>query len=182
MKIQFQGQNTFSVQGSNTSFVFDPQESFNAEVDFVTDSGTYSEGAQKVKSQKILNLPGEFEISGVAIRSFYSGTKNVVFKTVVDNISIVHFGTLTEDPKAELLKGLGENVDVVLVNVNENYTPKQAKQLIEKLDPRLALIGGDQAFFPKMIDMGAKLEAEKSITISQNMLNEEKTDVLVLSS
>ena len=116
----------------------------------------WTEHCKNLKNtQKILELPGEFDISGILVRGFYSDKTNVVYKVIADGISFVHFGTYTPKENSDFLKKLGENVDVILINLHEKLDAKTTKTIIETLDPHLTIIGGTQELFPKMIETGA---------------------------
>ncbi len=182
MKIQFYGQNCFEVSTKDASLVFDPNSKFSHDdLDFATDSGGFREGIQKIKNvKKTLSLPGEFEISGVLVRGFLSHPKNTVYKVFLEGFSLVHFGTLQQMPSDEFLKQIGEN-DVLFFSLHDKFGPKSAKEVIEKLDPRFAFIGGDEKLFPKMGELGAKVSAENPFSFTDKEFHEEKMDILILS-
>ena len=98
----------------------------------------------------------------------------------MDGAAVVHLGSLETKPSTEFFEKLGENVDVVLVTLNDKFGVKEVKELVETLDPRYTIIGGDQTLFPKMVEEGARLVEENPITITQTTLNEEKSEALIL--
>jgi L-ascorbate metabolism protein UlaG (beta-lactamase superfamily) len=182
MKIQFLGQNGFLLSGQNATVVCDPGENVPVKnVDFVTNSGQFTETSEKIESKKLLSLPGEYEISNVLVRGFFSRPENVVYKIVIDGVAIVHLGSLETKPSTEFFAKLGENVDVMLVTLNEQFGVKEVKELVETLDARYTIIGGDQTLFPKMVEAGARLAEENPIVINQTTLNEEKSEALILT-
>ncbi len=181
MKIQFLGKNGFLITGKTATVVCDPNEKVSAKtIDFVTNSGDFTKSCAELGAKKILSLPGEFEISGVLVRGFYSRPENVVYKIIIDGIAIVHLGSLETKPSTEFFAKLGENVDVVLVNLNAKFGVKEVKELVETLDPRYTIVGGDQSMFPKMIEAGARMGEENPITISTTSIVEEKSEMLIL--
>ncbi len=181
MKIQFFRGNTFSIEGKDAKMVFDPEKDFSNSVDFVTNSGQADVSGIK-ESKKILTLPGEFEISDILVNGYYSnGLKNVIFKISVDDVSFAHFGNLEDVPETKVFDKLGEDIDVVIVSLSEKFNEKKAKELIEQIDPRMVLLGGDQTLFPKMVEsMGAKTAEENPMKLVRSQLSEEKTEVLIL--
>ncbi len=182
MKIQFLGQNGFLLSGQNATVLCDPGEKVSTKnVDFVTNSGAFSENCVALDAKRTLSLPGEFEISNVLVRGFYSRLENVVYKIVIDGIAIVHLGSLETKPSTEFFAKLGENVDVMLVTLNEQFGVKEVKELVETLDARYTIIGGDQSLFPKMVESGARIAEENPIVINQTTLNEEKSEALILA-
>ena len=181
MKIQFLGQNTFLAEGKDVKVVFEPSASTSIDsVDFVTNSGNGNSAGVK-ESKKVLSLPGEFEISEALANGYYSSKENVVFKVVMEDISLVHFGAVKEVPDSNFFDKLGENIDVVFVCLSHDFDEKKAKNLIEQIDPRMAILGGDASFFPKMVEsMGAKTAEENPIKITKSQLLDDKTEVMIL--
>ncbi len=182
MKIQFFGGNTFQVEGKDAKIVFDPIEKYSGSVDFATNSGKADFSGVK-ESKKRLMLPGEYEISGVLVMGYFSTNENVVYKVILDDISLVHFGELTEMPDTKFFDELGENIDVIFVSLHEGFDEKSAKELIETLEPRMAFLAGDSSFFPKMVEsVGAKTAEENPMKISRSQLSDEKTEILILEA
>ena len=182
MKIQFFGENCFGISEKDVKIVMDPVASCGMKTaDFATSSGKFSENAKKISAKKTLTLPGEFEISGVLVRGFASEPGNIVYKVVFEGITCTHFGTLTKIPTPEFFEKIGENIDVAILNLSEKFGVKEVKEVIETVEPRWAIIGGAQSLFPKMISEGAKLMEENTLTLSSASLNEEKTEILILS-
>jgi hypothetical protein len=181
MKIQFLGQNGFVLTGKDATVVCDPGEKTSVKnVDFVTNSGTFAESCEKLEAKKTLSLPGEYEISNILVRGFYSRPENVVYKIVIDGMAIVHLGSLETKPSTEFFAKLGENVDVVLATLNDKFGVKEVKELVEIFDPRYTMVGGDLSLFPKMVEEGARVAEENPIVITSTTLAEEKSEMLIL--
>jgi hypothetical protein len=181
MKVQFHGQQAFSLLGKNAKVLLNPTDITLAQnYDIVTNSGNAStEKAMDVK--KVLTLPGEYEISEVLVTGFYSRPENVVYRITIDDITFAHFGNIEKMPDSKLFEHLGENVDVVFVNLSTDCTEKLAKEIIDTLDPRMAIIGGDPTFFPKITEhAGAKTTDQNPMNLSRSNLSDEKTDILIL--
>lgn len=181
MNVQFFGGNTFLLNGNNAMVVFDPSADFNVDcVDIVTNSGE-ADSSNVKECKKILTLPGEFEVSEVLILGYFSNPKNVVYRVIIDEISFVHFGNLSSVPDSKFFDKLGENVDIVFVSLSENFDEKKAKNLIEQIEPRIAFLGGEESYFPKMVEIvGAKTADENPVKISKSQLSDEKTEVMIL--
>ena len=181
MKVQFFGGNTFMIKGENATVVLDPSEDYKVDnVDIVTNSGG-ADYANIKEYKKVLELPGEFEISGVLVMGYFSNPDNVVYRVIVDGIAFVHFGTLTEVPGSKFFDKLGENVDVLFVSLNEQFDDKKAKNLIEQVDPRMVFLAGDTTYFPKLVEsMGAKTAEENPVNITKSLFSDEKTEVVIL--
>lgn len=182
MKIQFYGDGCFQIETKDDAVVFNPNKNFegeNADVAFLTSGEVHPDPVPNVK--KTLSLPGEFEISGILIRGFYSDDqKDVLFKVIFDDVAYVYLGNITQKPSTEVLKKLGENVDVIFINASEAFPAKDIRKTLEEIDPRVAFVGGDSAQFPKMVEQGAKMESDNSMVISKGTLNEDKMDIVIL--
>ncbi len=180
MKIQFHGDRYFSITGKNVKCLFDPSEEATETADFATFSSLSDK--TKVETKKNIALPGEFEISGALINTFYSdNNKNLITKVVLEEVVMLHFGAIKELPTTDLFESLGENIDLVFVNLSDDLNEKKAKDLIEKIEPRMVVLGGDKAYFPKMVEnMGAKTREENPLKISRSGLSDEKTEVVIL--
>jgi len=181
MKIQFFGGNTFQVSGKEAKMVFDPGENTKIkEVDFITNSGRGDSTSIK-EFKKELTLPGEFEISEVLIMGYYSSEENIVYKVVLEDISFVHFGNLKEVPKTKFFDKLGEHVDVIFVCLDEEFNEKKAKELIETIEPRMAILGGNVSLFPSMVEIaGAKNLEDNPMKLSKSQLSDDKTEIIIL--
>lgn len=182
MKIQFHGDRCFSLQTKTNKNTFDANQAVIPDSDFQTISG---EGVSEQDGLgKALDLPGEFEINGALMKGIYSNDKtNVIFKVVVDEIVVVHLGNLKEVPSTETLDAMGENVDVALIVLNDTINDKKAKDLIEKIEPRLALVGGDSAHYAKLTElMNAQTAEENPVTITKSGLSDDKTEVKLMNA
>ncbi len=148
------------------------------------DIATSSKGEDlTVEAKKVLNLPGEYDISGVLVRGFYThNDKNIVFKITMEDVVIAHFGDLPAISNVSFFDVLGENVDVALLTLREGFDVKSAKEFLEKVDPRMVIFGGDAAVFPKIVELfNAKIVPESEVSVSRSSLPSDTTDFLILS-
>jgi hypothetical protein len=181
MKIQSEGGSSLRLSSKKNQVVFNPLSAPTGEVDIMALSDPKS--TTEFASKKLFNLPGEYEVSGILAQGFYTDDQtNVAYKVVVDETALVHFGNLKEVPLAEFFEKLGENVDVIVLALNENFDDKKAKILIDKLDPRMAILIGDSTYFAGLKDKaGAKMAEEEVLTISKSGLSDDKTEVIILN-
>jgi len=177
MKIQWLGNDAFILSGKNTAVHFNPADGKAA--------GTFSvsstPGEQMDQSgDKMFNLPGEFEVAGILAQGFYSDSgDNIVHKVVMEETGIVNFGNLKETPKSDFFEKLGENTDIVMVNLSKDFDNKAAKDLITKITPRMAILGGDNTYFPALVEsLNAKTVENNPHTIKG--LSDDSTDVIIL--
>jgi len=183
MKVQFYGDQCFSIIGKNAKIVFDPNENFSEKgFDFAMFSN--AKNADKYEgngdSKKILKFPGEFEISEVLLSGVYSRPENVVFKTLIDGVNFIHFGEIEKMPDSKTFEKIGENIDVAFINLSEKCSKKLAKELMDTLDPRLVILGGNKEFFPKMVEVFGAKSVENPLDIKRSELSDEKTEMVIL--
>jgi hypothetical protein len=180
MKIQFFGSSSFLVEGKSAKIAFDPADEKVGAVDIATHS---SGEEMSVEAKKELTLPGEYEISGVLVRAFHThGETNTVFKATMEDVVIAHFGNLPGMPKAAFFDELGENVDVALLTLRDDFDAKSAKDFLEKVDPRMVIFGGNAAIFPRIVELfNAKILPESEISVSRSSLPSDTTEFVILS-
>ena len=112
---------------------------------------------------------------------FTDNRTNVAYKIVVEETALLHFGALKEVPMADFFEKLGENVDVVVIALSETFDDTKAKALIDKLDPRMVLLTGDETYFAGMTaKAGAKAAEEAVLNITKSGLSDDKTDIIIL--
>lgn len=182
MKIQFFGNNTFGAFSKNEKVIFDPSTDLvEKDVDFTTNSNGII--PSKVKAKKMLNLPGEYEISNILVKSLAQKEgKNVLFKVVMDELSIVHCGEMTDTPDKKLFEELGEDIDILIVNISDKFTAKKIKDFLETVEPRVAFIGGDSSKFAELSGIiEITMSEDNPVSISRSSLSEDKSAYYILS-
>ncbi len=180
MKIQFHDDQYFTLESKNIKCLFNPSAEASETADFAMISTKGMKHKAEVK--KTLELPGEFEIAGALINGFYTDNNtNVAYRVIMEDITNVHFGALKEIPNVSLLEELGDGIDIAYISLSEDFPEKKAKELIEKVEPRMVILGGDPSFFPKMVEiMGAKTNENNPIKVSRASLPHDKTEVIIL--
>lgn len=159
MKIQWLGHSCFLLTARGGTRVlndpFNPEIGYPApavQADIVTTSHQHDDHnyTKAVKGQfAVVNTPGKhtakgIEITGVETAHDEAGGikrgKNLVFRIVLDGISVVHCGDLGHPLSADQVKALG-TVDVLLLPVGGFYTigPAEARQVMDQLKPRLTV-------------------------------------------
>ncbi len=214
MEIAYFGHSSFRIKSKTGSVVLDP---FDAKVlgkafpkvdaDVVTlshhhdDHNAYS---QVGGDPLVIDLPGEYERSGIRItgfESYHDKTKgeergrNVMYKIESENVSVLHCGDLGHTLSAETIE-LIDGVDVLLIPVGGFYTidAEEARQVIEKLEPSIVIPMHyrNDAFSSDIMEKLAPLEdflSKLGITTYEPLQKltvtpadfEEQTKVIVLS-
>ena len=182
MKIQFFGNQTFLIEGKNSKTALNPTT--DLESDIALCNSPSFDTPEDIKAKKILSLPGEFEASGVLITAVPSdGHTNTVFKFDIDDIVCAHMGNLKDIPLSKFYEELGENIDVLFLPVSADIKGKQAKEVIEKVSPRMAFICGDNSLFPETREStGAKVMEENSMKVTRSQFSDDATEVFILSA
>lgn len=180
MKIQYFGDSSFGLVGKSAKVAMNVVDDGMGKVDVATSSDS---SEISVEAKKKLTLPGEFEVSGVLIRGLSTDDKtNVVYKCVIEDVEIVHFGDIPAMPMASFFNELGENVDVALFNLSEKTDLKMVKEFLEKIDPRMVIFGGEKEMFPQAIEkLNAVVKPESEIAVSRSSLPTDITEYVILS-
>lgn len=155
MDINYLGHSSFKIKTKTATIITDPFDSDMVglkfpqnEAEIVTISHQHEDHnvTSKVTGiKKIVDGPGEYEISGVSIigfPSFHDGKngeergKNTIFVFEVEGLRIVHLGDLGHSLSDDLVSEIG-SVDVLMIPVGGIYTlgPKEASEVASKIDP-----------------------------------------------
>ncbi|HCZ05715.1 MAG: hypothetical protein PWP37_565 [Thermotogota bacterium] len=157
MKIYWLGHACFLIEGKSVRVVTDPYDPsvgypvLDVEADVVTESHQHfdhnAHGYVKGKP-RIISSPGEHRVGDIVIKGFETfhddvggknRGKNIVFKMLIDGISVVHMGDI-----GEVIDGLSEKlkpVDILMIPVGGHFTvgPEEAKEIVNKLDPHIVI-------------------------------------------
>lgn len=155
MDITYLGHSSFRIKTKTAVVVTDPFDSkmvglkYNGvDGDIVTVSHNHADhnAADKVAGvKKVINGPGEYEISGVSFigyQSFHDNEKgqkrgkNTIYVIEADGLRIVHLGDLGHTISEDLINEMGD-VDILMIPVGGEYTigPKEATELVNKIEP-----------------------------------------------
>ncbi len=147
----------------------------------------------------VIKLAGEYDIKGVSIHGVesYHDTKegkergiNVIYRIVMDNISVSHLGDLghiLNDKQLEVLVG----TDILLIPIGGKYTldAKKAVEVISQIEPRIVIpmhykipglkfdIDGVEKFVK---ELGIKPTNEQKLKISKKDLPQEDMELVLL--
>ncbi len=150
MDIIWHGNATFTLKGQTGALVTDPFEGVGVQIpDLKGKVLAIGDplGAEKGKlpdmkdSAKILDWPGEFEVSGISVECFdasrHDGGNALVFTFLIDGIRVCHLGGLNKVPNDAFIQAIGD-VDVLLVPVGGNgvLDAKAAFDMVEAIEPR----------------------------------------------
>lgn len=155
MEITYLGHSSFKIKTKTATVVtdpFDPQmvgfKYSGVEGDIVTVSHNHADHnayAKVGEVKKVLEGPGEYEISGVSIMGFPSfhdtkegeeRGKNTIYVIEADGLRIAHLGDLGQMIPDEIVDEMG-SIDILMIPVGGFYTigPKEAVEVCSKIDP-----------------------------------------------
>jgi L-ascorbate metabolism protein UlaG (beta-lactamase superfamily) len=214
MDITYLGHSSFKIKTKTATIITDPFDSemvglkFGAnEAEIVTISHAHHDhnATDKISGiKKIVEGPGEYEISGISIIGFSSfhdskkgveRGKNTIFVFEAEGLRLVHLGDLGHPLDDELINEIGE-VDVLMVPAGGVFTigPKEAFEIASKIDPYYILpmhfkdpeMKGDEfaSLEPKetfLKETGMTTENLPKLTIKREDITEDQsTKVVVL--
>lgn len=198
MDIIWHGHSCFTIKGKDATIVTDPFEGLGTKLpkfkaDIVSLSGE-GEIAELDEGAKVLNWPGEFEVSNVAIESICPlGESFNIFIFALDGIKICHLSYLSHELTEELVNQIGE-VDILMIPVggSEVLEGKAAQKVVEAIEPRVVIpmlyaatetklkIGGAQDFL-KAMGKTDVAPLEKYSIGSRSALPEDRMEFVMLS-
>lgn len=158
MEITWLGRSCFRLRGRDAAIVMDPCDKSTGynigklTADIVTvshDHPAHANIAAVAGTPRVVQGPGEFEISGVLImgvRTYHDGEKgaklgkNTAFVLELDDVRICHLGDLGHVPTPEQVEDLS-GVDVLLAPVGGNSTigAAAAAETVSLLEPKLVI-------------------------------------------
>jgi len=159
MDITYLGHSSFKLKGKTASVIcdpFDPKEvglKFTAnEADIVTSSHQHLDhhNLEAVKgAKKVIDGPGEYEISGISIigiNSYHDNKKgeemgrNIIFIFEIDNLRIAHLGDLGYVLTEKEAEELGE-IDILMLPVGgvHSLNSEQAAEIVRLVEPILVI-------------------------------------------
>ncbi len=158
MRIRWHGHSCFEFSNGETTIVLDPHDGRSLGIRPPTASATavlmshdhYDHNAARVikgEHKNYLGITGEIEINDIKVTGFPSwhdyseGSErgpNVIYKFVMDGISIVHCGDLGCIPSEDVISNI-KGVDFLFLPVGEVYTMElpDVRRFIELVNPRI---------------------------------------------
>jgi len=155
MDITYLGHASFKIKAKSATVITDPFDPkmvglkySGVEGEIVTVSHNHGDhnAIDKVSGiKKVVDGPGEYEISGVSIMGFktYHDNKegsergeNTIYVIEAEGLRLVHLGDLGHQLSDDLVEEIGD-VDVLMIPVGGFFTigPKEATEIISKIEP-----------------------------------------------
>ncbi len=155
MDITYLGHSSFKIKTKTATIITDPFDSQmvglgypGIEGEIVTVSHKHADHSASGKVsgvKKIVEGPGEYEISSISIigyQSFHDGKKgeergkNTIYVIEAEGLRIAHLGDLGHPISDDLASEMG-SIDILMVPVGGFYTigPREATEVCSKIDP-----------------------------------------------
>lgn len=211
MKIQFLGHSCFKLtESTGTTVITDPYTGIGYELpdgltaDAVTVSHDHYDhnNVAAVKTEKIINKEGFYELSGVeitGIKSYHDDQEgklrgdNVIYKFRMDGMDICHLGDLGEECSAELIEMLLP-VNILLIPIGGTYTidAERAKEYVDRIMPDIVIpmhykskhltidLGRAQGFLDQFDDENVDVCRKDVLEFTREDLTEESTKIILM--
>ena len=158
----------------------------------LSDKNSPNNSVDKINNNTFLiSSAGEYDIKNVGIQGIdaYSAnnSKNIIYKINVENISIVHLGTLTKKLEAKHLEEINK-VDILIVPIS-NIEGK-VTEIINQIEPRMIIpmsyktpgLDVELEDINKFIkDIGLTPTYEDKLKIFKKDLPQDETELVVLN-
>jgi len=209
MDIKYYGHACFSIKEQGMTLVTDPYSEaigmklppLKADVVTISHKDEAYNSKDSVEGEpKILNWPGEYEIGGVHFRGVHSfhnrkddeeQLENIIFTGFFNGIRICHLGSQGTSLTPEQLDQIGD-IDILFIPVGgkEVVEPAKAKEIIEKIEPRIIIpmvyhtegnkrdLGSLESFLSVM---GGNVEPIETLTVKKSELPDDNSKVVVLN-
>jgi L-ascorbate metabolism protein UlaG (beta-lactamase superfamily) len=159
MDITYLGHSSFKIKTKTATVITDPFDpkmvglkysDVTGEIVTVSHNHQDHNATDRVAGvKKIVDGPGEYEISGVTImgyKTFHDNKQgaekgeNTVYVIEAENLRLVHLGDIGHQLSDDLVEEIGD-VDVLMIPVGGFFTigPKEATEIISKIEPYFVL-------------------------------------------
>jgi L-ascorbate metabolism protein UlaG (beta-lactamase superfamily) len=195
MVITYQGENYFRIQSGDTIVLIDPgnQRSFKGATlalhtlrPTLTEAPSGEEGGQPTPFW--IDHQGEYDVQGVSVRGWTTGwvrdEEHTAYRIVIDDISVVVLGYLTQELSAEVQGELvGADIVIAPAGGKPFIAVPAAAKLVRQIEPSIILpsLATDLKAFTKELGAG-KIEPEEKLTVKKKDLAPKAMKLVVLSS
>jgi len=195
MEIRWLGQSCFEIKSKASVIVTDPYSDkigftlpqLSADILTISHDHYDHNAKEKVNANKIITAPGEYEVGEIKILGILSDHdnsggvergKNIIFRFLVDEISILHLGDFGAAKLTDIQLNEIGTVDILMIPVGGKYTidTREAGDLIKAIEPKI-IIPMHYKIPGLTIDINPVDEFVKAIN-----LHPEKMDTLKISA
>ena len=215
MQITYHGQSCFKLKGDLVSVVNHPFDDkavgitsprLNAEIVTISHDHNASKkvkGTNKRENPFIIDFPGEYEVGGISVfgtKTFHDQSNgaekgtNIVFKILIDGISVCHLGDLAHQLDEQQLDAIGM-VDVLFLPVGGPFSLMngEAIKVANAISPNILIpMHYSDSSYPSdtklqpldqfLQSFGASVEPEDKLIVEKDRLPEEMQLVVLRRS
>ena len=187
MVITYHNGTCFKITSGQTSIVIDPAtEKFKAELTLLTRAPI----EESPRDEGVVKGGGEYEVSGIAVRGVQAAhdpktnEAQTIYRVVLEGISLLFLGTISEPPAGELLDKVAD-ADILFIPVGKGYLEAKGAEKLEKLiDPSITIPFPHKQVSEFLDAMGGKCETVDKLTLKKKDIVEmgEKTKVVCIKA
>ena len=212
MDISYLGHSSFKIKTKNTTIVTDPYDPKSVGLKFpktTADIVTLSHAHPDHNSldlvmdvKKVIEGPGEYEISGVTIigiASFHDNKngeergKNTIYVFEMEELRLAHLGDLGHKLNEKTIEEMGD-IDVLMIPIGGVYTigPTEAGEVVRSIEPKITIpmhyqVRGLKAdtfaklsgLEPFLADVGLVSEKTNKLSLKISTIGEEQKIVIL---
>lgn len=212
MDIQHIGHSSFRLRYKNVYTITDPYDPKKVGLDFpkkkaeiVTISHAHDDHNDLSNIdgiKKVIDGPGEYEVSGVSILGFPSyhddkkgqeRGKNTIFVYEMGPLRLAHLGDLGHELKDNTVQLLGD-IDILMIPVGGKYTigPSEAAKVVQGIEPIIIIpmhykeeglnteVFGELEVVEEFTkELGIPVETTKKLTVKKSTLGEDQKVVII---
>lgn len=179
MLLTWHGSTCVHLQTSDASLLVNPSER-RLRADGVLFTDAKNPALEKFQGHVfVVATPGEYELRGLAIRATEMNGATV-FTIAADGCVVGHLGNIVRTPTDAELESLID-IDILFIAVGANtLTPKQATEVVSKIEPRIIIPMGDSldAFRKEM--GGRNVPPQPKLRITKKDLPTDEVRVIIL--
>ncbi|PIR55538.1 hypothetical protein COU74_00160 [Candidatus Peregrinibacteria bacterium CG10_big_fil_rev_8_21_14_0_10_36_19] len=176
MDIIWHGKTCFTVKGKKNTVVINPVEEAGKLKGEIVLSSTKNI-ANVDGAKKVIDWPGEFEVSEVPVVGFQAWTaskdseqaeETLIYFFKVDDVKFCHLGELGHTLTSEMVSKIGD-VDVLMIKAgpSANLDAKKGLEVVEAIEPRAVIPMGEVEKDNFLKELGeSELEPKDKFTLN----------------
>lgn len=202
MEITWHGNSCVSIKSNDATAVINPYKDgkgfklpdLKADVCIVTNTQEGNDNAEALKGEpKLIDWPGEYEVSGIVLNAMRSPeTKGFFITLVADNLRICYLENVGKKLEEDMVDKIGD-IDILILPVGgkEEMDAKTAHEIAETIEPRCIIpmnfdVDGSTAGlsspdeFLKLVGAAGVASLDQYKISSRSSLKDDKTECVLL--
>lgn len=190
MVITYHNDTCFRVASGKVSLIVDPpNDKFKSDLTLFTRSEILASKDNK-NGNIVIYGGGEYEVQEIMVQGIQAnydvkiGAACTMYSVLLENITMLFMGGITEMPPIELLEKIGD-VDILFIPVGRGYLdPKNAAKLVKQIQPRITVPYPAKQAAAFLEEVGKKGEIADKLVLKKKDIIEmgEKTKIVCIKS